>query len=74
MTPTMKQAYDALVANAEGSGVTTTGGYIFRDVYLDNAKPKEWSGRKWAGALSALEKVGAYISLDEYAFGMVRIP
>jgi len=75
-TPDMLTAYRALVANAEGciiKSVGDVGDYIWRDVYLDNAKPNGWSPRKWAGVLSQLEKAGCYIRNDS-VFGTVRMP
>lgn len=43
-------------------------------VYLDNAKPANWAGKKWSGVLSSLSKKGVYREDDGYAFGLVLMP
>lgn len=37
-------------------------------VYLDNAKPKGWEGRKWAAILGSLKKKGLYREIDDPDF------
>jgi len=60
MTADMTAALAALRANCEGCTETRADGSQWAAVYLDNAKPAEWSRHKFAGVLSALQKVGAY--------------
>lgn len=38
------------------------------DCYLDNAKPKDWSPRKWASILGSLKKKGYYKDIDDPDF------
>lgn len=46
-------------------------------VYLDNAKPKDWSPRKWAALLSNLKQKGFYRDIDDPdfkgAFGQIKM-
>ena len=78
-TPDMLQAHKALVAAVEPDRTwqAKNTGFTWGDVYLDNAKPNEWNGRKWAGVLAALEKAGSYIRYDDPDFagiwGKVRM-
>lgn len=76
-TPDMLTAHAALVRHVEGTETSTNTGITWGSVYLDNAKPHDWTPRKWAGVLSALERVGAYIDEDgtfKGDFGRVRMP
>lgn len=43
-------------------------------VYLDNAKPADWSGGTWARALGSLAKKGLYRRDDGEAWGAVLMP
>lgn len=62
----------ALQANAESERLAKDG-KRWGMVYLDNAKPKDLSGRQWAAYLGQLAKKGLYIDIDEYAWGEVLI-
>ena len=63
MTENMKIALAALRSYQESTPVEGWG-----TVYLDNAIPSDWSGRKWAGTLSSLAKVGLYEEIDDPDF------
>lgn len=67
MTSDMQTAYSALLAYTEGSAYESEGETWF-DVYLDNAKPSAWSGKKWSGVLSQLQQAGVYIRNDDPDF------
>jgi hypothetical protein len=46
----------------------------FRDVYLDNASGDlDLTPRQFAGYLSILQQRGLYRTLDNYAFGQVKM-
>lgn len=74
LSPGSKQAYAALLAHVESREVMNDGS-AWGSVYLDNAKPGGWDGRRWAGHLSALKAAGLYrpIGPPEGLFGDVRI-
>ena len=42
-------------------------------VYLDNARPNDVSPRQFAGYLSVLEQRGLYRTVDNYAWGEVKV-
>lgn len=60
MTADMQTALAALRANREACTDTHADGTQWAAVLIDNAKPATWSRHKFAGVLSALEKVGLY--------------
>jgi hypothetical protein len=71
MTTDMSTALEALRGAAErdeGDGWAL--------VYLDNAKPREWNGRKWAALLGKLKTTGFYRDFDDGefdgVFGLVK--
>lgn len=66
-------AYTRLQIAQEGISVEDSSGK-WATVYLDNAKPATWTGKKWAGVLSSLSKKGVYREDDGYAFGLVLMP
>jgi hypothetical protein len=68
MTADMQTALAALRAHHECCIVTRADGSQWAAVYLDNAKPREWGGHKWAGVLSALDKAGVYRRNDDPDF------
>lgn len=74
MTTDMQIALAALRKAASGyEEVKEDGSAVWKEVYLDNAKPEEWSRKKWAGVLSALEKAGVYERVDGLYFGDVKL-
>ena len=68
MTENMTIALKALRSAAESDN-----GNGFFDVYLDNARPDGWSGKKWSGVLANLAKVGLYQDIDYDCFGAVKM-
>ena len=48
-------------------------GHTWRNVYLDNARPKDMTPRQFAWHLSALSHAGFYRPIDHDAFGDVRM-
>lgn len=67
MTDDMKTALAALLDDVE-SVVIEHDGAKWGTVYLDNARPKDWNARKWAGILGALTKAGLYKDFDDRQF------
>lgn len=59
MTQLETQALESLRAHVEGSPIVK-GGQTWREVYLDNAKPSDWTGATWAGVLGSLAKKGLF--------------
>ncbi len=75
MTPDMKIAFDRLSSKVESTDHSANGD-VWGNVYLENAIPSGWDGRKWAGVLSALSKAGLYKDEDgtfKGDFGRVKI-
>jgi hypothetical protein len=71
MTNDMQLALNNLRYNVEAS-ISDQDGVTWGEVYLDNAKPKDWSGKKWSGILSNLKKVGVYKEYGD-CFGLVLV-
>lgn len=75
MTEDMKIAFEALCSKTENTDIYNNG-EVWGSVYLDNAKPNDWSGKKWSGVLSALAKAGLYKDEDhgfKGEFGRVKV-
>lgn len=72
LTPMEAEALEALRNNSEGCcEVNPTTDEEWHSIYLDNAKPRNWSGKTWSGVLGSLSRKGLYRDDDGYAFGMV---
>lgn len=71
LTEMEQQALKALRENEENIEVHQ--GQNWGSVYLDNAKPRNWSGKTWSGVLSSLSQKGLYREDDGYAFGLVKM-
>lgn len=59
---------DALRQHAEGQNVDG-----WRSVYLDNARPSDFTPRQFAWHLSSLSHAGLYRPIDGFAFGSVKM-
>lgn len=70
LTEMEQRALEALRKSQEQIEVIS--GEEWGSVYLDNAKPWDWSGKAWSGVLSSLSQKGLYRE-DEYAFGLVKM-
>lgn len=71
MTGDMMLALNNLRAHVEGS-MSDKNGVTWGEVYLDNAKPNDWTGKKWSGVLSNLKKIGVYRENAD-CFGLVLV-
>lgn len=60
MTPDETTALAALREEAESNN-----GNGWWDCYLDNAKPSDWSPKKWASILGSLTKKGFYKDIQD---------